>query len=76
MTADMFVRFPGDDPHRLGDGTVSVCNLDMSAAKVISEAQVLAFLDNRRCPGCFPSYASTTAARFAPRVGRPVRWAA
>lgn len=74
--ADMLVRYIGDDPHRPGGDNLSGCGLDMTGARTITAAQVLAFLDDRRCLKCFPDYTRTAAARFAPRVGRPVRWAA
>lgn len=74
--ADMLVRFVGDDPHRPGLGDLSGCGLDMTGARTITAVQVVAWLNDQRCSKCFPRHYSTVAGRQAPRVGRPVRWAA
>lgn len=54
----LYIRTSADNPHRLHDTNRNwfACGQPIVGARAITEAQALVFLENRRCPGCFPAH--------------------
>jgi hypothetical protein len=55
----LYIRTALDPPHsmRFAEPGRFRCGQPVAGAYEISENQALVYLDNARCPGCFPGYA-------------------
>ena len=57
----LYIRWPADDPHIASQKLPgqAKCGVVLGGSKKITEAQVLVFLQDRRCSACFPHHTQT-----------------
>jgi hypothetical protein len=65
MNKPLFILSTADDPHRAHPHrpTIAVCGVPLKGAIVITEAQALVYLADRRCQGCEPHHRHPHARR-------------
>jgi hypothetical protein len=71
MSKPLFILSADDDPHRAHPHrpTIAVCGIPLKGSIVITEAQALIWLDDRRCLHCFPHHRHPHAYRYS-QMGR------
>lgn len=58
LFAVLYIRWPADDPHQASRALPgqAKCGVPLAGSKQITEASALVYLQDRRCPACFPHH--------------------